>query len=434
MKKIKELQLENGKPFLAADAAIIQEYERILRREQKKFTNGTWAKPGAEHYASTVLRYIIEGKLNLTLDELLAINAREFRTKWRINGLIQHVYGNSFQNAVLAVYGDHINAWEFQTAHHYLNNDAVKHEWLDDFFNQHLKSLTKEEVIEFFTTVNLRDNHAKLFNYFNGSPYDCYMYFHKHEYFSFEIAPHEFEIGHTKIWDETNNITALLRDALKKESIQDKEGLIAFLNRPNSNSVLKGATRVIGYSKWELYEFMFENGLTTISLQPYEMKVVPNYYYRSDLNKVNALKWFIFEKLQLTTKELFVKHFSIGVVAKHMRGLTEELETQTALFDFLLENNILPWTVYPWELKFRPQGFWDEPNMMADAITWFFEIQLQQTAPTVNSFKVSDMWAARLKELYLQRFGSQSDQPKQAFVEFYYNTREQSRFYATNNC
>lgn len=68
-----------------------------------------------------------------------------------------------------------------------------KWKYSGEFAATALKFELKEEVVSFFTTANLREHYGKVFNYFKGSPYDAYGYFHKEGYIALSIAAFEFE-------------------------------------------------------------------------------------------------------------------------------------------------------------------------------------------------------------------------------------------------
>lgn len=421
--KLKKLMKDKGE-IAFYDRAVIKEFEDILSGNKIKFSMGTWKSHDSLTYARLILRYILEEKLDLNVDDLKSINVDSLKTKWHINGLLKYNFSDSFQEAVLDIYGEFINPWEFDRSVNYLNVGERKNNWLSDFGEKYLKFNSKKEASLFFQADNLTKNHSKIFSYFKGSPYKIYQYFHEKGYIKQTLHPYDFQKGHQNIWENEENVKSFFAKLLKDKKIKNKNDFIEYINSSAFKKELKGLSVQFRSSTWEIYKYLKENNLTEYELKVFELGKIPTGFYRDDENKVKALCWLIFEKLGVKTREDYLKVFCHSVVKNNIRGIYSFFNNFEEIKDFVAEKGIAPWNPKPWEFKHRPRSLWYDEETRIDAIVWFFETYLNLSGADVSAdvFFVKDIWDARLKEMYQPYFSQIYENPKEKWVETYKNT------------
>lgn len=137
---------------------IILYYEEILDGKKQRLPHGIWEKPDAYFWAKLLVRYLLEEKLNLTVEELKTLNYSKTLVKFKLSGMYTKVFNSSPYNIVEKTYGRLFHEWEMKTVPmgFWQNKDnrikAVK--WL---IEDQLKLKTKEEIRKKIRTRVIRE-------------------------------------------------------------------------------------------------------------------------------------------------------------------------------------------------------------------------------------------------------------------------------------
>ena len=109
--------------------------------------------------------------------------------------------------------------------------------------------------------------------------------------------------------------------------------------------------------------------------QPWEFNIVPQGYWNNIDNGINATKWLVETKLQLSEKEL-KEQLSLNLFKKY--GLSGMLQYCFNDSPYKAITLSYPERNYqPWEFNIVPKGYWNNIDNGINAIKWLIETKLQ---------------------------------------------------------
>jgi len=110
--------------------SITEVYEEILQGTRKKFPDRTWEN---SHYASVLIKYLIEEKLKWSREDICSKLCKHVFTKTALGGMFKIVFEQSVYMALEATYPGEYKPWELKKAPQSLwtrENGALATRWL----------------------------------------------------------------------------------------------------------------------------------------------------------------------------------------------------------------------------------------------------------------------------------------------------------------
>ena len=277
----------------------VEVYKLVLEKKHlKKFPNGFYKQPDALDNAIKCTKYLIEDVLNLSEEELKKQLSKKLFKNNSLNGMLQYCFNNSPIKAIQLTYPNKFQPWDFNYvgAGYWQNVDnCIKAtRWLiEDKLKLTHKQLKEQLSQEMFVDNGL----GGMLNYcFNSSPINAIELAYPNTF-----KPWEFQRVNKGYWQDINNgIKAtrwLIEDKLKLTDEELKEQLSSklFIN----NGLKSMLEHCFDSSPIKAVQLTYPN-----KFKSWEFNQVPKGYWDNKQNRIDAVRWLIEEKLNLTDKEL----------------------------------------------------------------------------------------------------------------------------------
>ena len=277
------------------DIDIIEMYKEILKGTRKRFASGVWQGPNAIPNAIKVTKYLIEEKLKLTDEEIKKQLSQTLFQDNKLLGMLQFCFNSSPYLAINTLYPKKFKEWEFKNVPINFWNKEKGIEATKWLIEEKLK-LTDEELKEQLSQKLFKDNnlYGMLYNCFNSSPYQAInaTYMNKFKEWEFKNVPNNF-------WNKEKGVEVtkwLIEEKLKLTDEELKEQLS--VNLFKDNNLYNMLVKCFNDSPYQAINATYPN-----KFKEWEFKNVPMNFWTKE-NGIEATKWLIEEKLNLTDEEL----------------------------------------------------------------------------------------------------------------------------------
>ncbi len=142
-----------------------------------------------------------------------------------------------------------------------------------------------------------------------------------------------------------------------------------------SDYKLSGMKKALFKSFFEIIDNAYPN-----QILPWELHSTPKGFWKSDKNRMKALKWLFEGKM----------NGDLDVIKKNLSKETFKnygLEGLLKLFNFSPYNALnfyYPNKVKPWELKYVPKNFWESDEHKKEALNWLFHEKLNWSCEDIE--------------------------------------------------
>ena len=351
----------------------VEVYKLVLERKRIKiFPAGFWQQPEAIDNAIKCTKYLIEEKLKLSEEELnKQLSVKLFKENG-LRGMLYTCFNDSPYEAIKSAYPEkNYQPWEFNIVPKGywddINNGINSTKWL---IETKLK-LSEEELKEQLTFKLFKDNGlgGMLQTCFNGSVYEAL----KLTYPEKNYQPWEFKQVSKGYWDNVENgINAtkwLIETKLQLSEQELKEQLSVKLFYDN------GLITILRYCFNNSPYEAINKAYPERNYKPWDFGQVPTGYWNNIENGINATKWLIETKLQLSEEEL-KEQLSTKLFQEN--GLSGMLQTCFNSSSYEAINTTYPEKNYqPWEFNQVPISYWDNIDNGIKATKWLIETRLQ---------------------------------------------------------
>ncbi|MEB3057545.1 DUF4046 domain-containing protein [Bacillus pseudomycoides] len=275
--------------------AIEDIYQEILDGKRSRFPANTWKEDEDNEMARRVTKYLIETILKWDEEEIRQNWNTPLLVKYRLRGLLKHRYNNSPYRAIDDLYPDHFKEWEFgMTPLNFWTKEKAL--TILKWTIEEKENLSKEKLLKLYGKKWLEQNKlsAPLTMYWNGSPYAMI-----NDLYPKQFKEWEFSMTPNKFWTKEKALEALKWTIEEKEKLTTKQ-LLEFYNiQWLTANRLVSACQLI----WKNSPYRMINDLYPGRFKEWEFKVTPAGYWSKE-KALEALRWTIEEKEQITEKQL----------------------------------------------------------------------------------------------------------------------------------
>lgn len=139
------------------DKTLLEIYKMVLSGELKKFPYGIWKGEEVKYECKKIIRYFIEEVLQCKREEIpIKVTYSKFK-KYKLTGMLQHVFDHSPYEAINFAYPGEFKRWEFGNfSRHNWNRSlaAEAMQWLIEeklriSYDEALRTLTESTIYEY---------------------------------------------------------------------------------------------------------------------------------------------------------------------------------------------------------------------------------------------------------------------------------------------
>ncbi|MGU8987661.1 DUF4046 domain-containing protein [Clostridium perfringens] len=349
----------NDSPYKAINAAYPNKFKEW---EFKHTSSGFWTVDNGIR----ATKWLIEEKLKLT-DEALKeqLSVKMFVSNY-LGGMLNICFKGSPYLAINNVYPGKFKEWEFKVVPKNfwdISNGIKATKWL---IEEKLK-FTDDELKKKISAKVFCDNNlgGMLRNCFNGSPYLAInsVYPNKFKEWEFKISP----MGYWR--DVSNGIEAtrwLVDEKLKLKDEELKEQLSMQMFKDNN---LIGMLDVC----FKGSPYLAINSAYPGKFKEWEFKNIPNGFWNDKSRGIDAVKWLVEDKLNLSEEELKSCLSEALFVNNGLRGMLAICFNNSP---YLAINSAYPGKFKEWEFKNVPRHYWKEKENAIKAVKWLVEEKL----------------------------------------------------------
>ena len=274
----------------------VELYQLVLDGEVPKFPKGYWIDFEPNNTAVPIIRYLVEEKLKLSDEDILASWNYKLIVTNKLSGMIRTLFSSSPYLVIEAAYPGKFKPWEFKTVPRdfwtkEMAIDAIK--WLVE---DKLK-LSDEEVLNQWSTKFLKtyELQGMLHLLFSSSPYLAIdaAYPGKFKPWEFKNTPQDF-------WTKEMAIEAvkwLVEDKLK---LSNEEVLNQWNAKLLKTNRLQGMLKALFFGS----PYLAIDAAYPGKFKPWEFKGIPQGYWSRETG-IEAIKWLVEDKLKLSDEEIF---------------------------------------------------------------------------------------------------------------------------------
>lgn len=274
----------------------IEVYQMVLKEELSRFPKGFWSSPLNTDYSAKITKYLIENILGWDSDEQIkeSLRSNVFK-KNKLGGLLSNFDGSPYA-VINNAYPGRFQPWELKVIPIDFNDKEIAIQATKWLIEDQLK-LSLPDDLKILKREHFYDYQVSFILSHYNSLYDCIS----NVYPELNIKKYHFGKVPNGESDKENAVESIkdyLDNVLKITSADEvyNLGLSDFKDKRVSPAIRffedRYKTALIEVYGDELNPWLFTGG-------------TPVGYFKDKSNRIKALKWLIYEKLQLDTNTIY---------------------------------------------------------------------------------------------------------------------------------
>ena len=311
-------------------------------------------------------KYLLEDILHWSDEEICQKIAKEVFHKYKLKGMLQSIFNSSPYQALEATYPGRFKPWQLNSVSHNYWNEQTAREATIWLLEEKLKWSDEDICMKLNTKTFIDHGLSGMMQIvFNYSPYKALELIYPGRFKPWQLSyvPHGF-------WNKETAREAtrwLIEEKLKwtDEDIIEKFSYYTFLD----NGLIGMLENVFCTSPYQALENAYPR-----RFKAWQLSCVVHNYWNKETG-IEATKWLIEKKLKWSDEDI-CNNLCAKTFEKN--GLGSMLTNVFNTSPYQALNAVYPDKFKPWQLKYVPNGYWNEETAR-EAIKWLVEEKFKWT-------------------------------------------------------